>query len=158
MISVVFPSTLTSIVGSGLFADCSGLTSISLPTSLTSISGSFTFQNTSLSHVSFTNAITITGKNTFSTCPSLVSVNFTNSAVFSRLNYNSVTTIGPLTFNLCTKLTTVVVPQVHIFRTNDSFNGTGAKSVVAVMWTTSLSPYTFPADYQTSTVISLLRR
>ena len=146
---MVVPASVTTM-GDSTFAYCKYLTSVEF-TNITTIGATVFYETAKLVSVVFpTTLLSITGVANFQGCTSLTMI----------VIPSSVTVIsGPLTFNLCTKLTTVMVPSLDIFQTTDSFNGTEAKSIVTVMWATSLNPYTFPAGYQpASTVISLLRK
>jgi hypothetical protein len=69
------PSTLTSI-GSYAFADCSGLTSVTIPGSVTSI-GSYAFYACSgLTSVTIPGSVTSIGEYAFAGCSNLISVIF----------------------------------------------------------------------------------
>ena len=126
--NVVIPEEVTYMnrtrkvtsIGSGAFADCSGLTSITIPNSVTSI-GDIAFARCSgLTSITIPNSVTSIGYSAFSNCSGLTSVTIPNSVTSigegafygcSRLTSiiipNSVTSIGDLAFYGCKNLTTV---------------------------------------------------
>ena len=109
-------------IGKYAFANCSGLTSVTLLEGSTVI-GKYAFQNcSSLTSVNLQEGLTVIGNYAFQDCSSLTSITIPNS-VTSIGEYafrdckgltsitipNSVTTIGTEAFNGCTSLTTVTI-------------------------------------------------
>jgi len=87
------------------FADCAGLTSITLPASVTKI-GAYAFENcTGLKSVSIPASVTKIAENAFENCTGLTSIAIPNS----------VETIEYKTFSGCSGLTSITIP--------DSVNG-----------------------------------
>lgn len=106
--SVTIPSSVTyggktysvTAIGSGAFAVCSGLTSVSIPNSVTSIGDvAFTYC-TSLNNVVIPNSVTTIGELAFHRCNRLTDVTIGNS----------VTTIGEQAFYFA-GLTSVIIPS-----------------------------------------------
>ncbi len=89
--------SVTSI-GSSVFRNCSGLTSVTIPSSVTSIGGSAFRGCSGLTSVTIPNSVTSIGELAFSGCSSLTSVTIPNS----------VTSIGESAFYQCSGLTSVV--------------------------------------------------
>ena len=103
---------MTSI-GNGTFADCSGLTSITIPNSVTSI-GSDAFNGCSgLTSVTIGNSVTSIGGGAFYRCSGLTSMTIPNS----------VTYIGNWAFLKCENLTDVYCKPEQV--TEKSYGGTG---------------------------------
>ncbi len=92
--------SVTSI-GEFAFADCTGLTEITIPNSVTSI-GDYAFSAcTGLTEVTIPNSVTSIGDYAFRDCTGLTSVTIPNS----------VTSIGVAAFAYCTGLTEVTIPN-----------------------------------------------
>jgi len=101
--SVTIPNSVTSI-GDGAFYDCTGLTSVTIPNSVTSI-GEWAFgECTVLTSVAIPNSVTSIGEYAFYECYGLTSVTIPNS----------VTSIGEGAFERCTGLTSPVY-NAHVF-------------------------------------------
>lgn len=129
---VVIPEEITymnrtrkvTTIGTSAFAECSGLTSVTIGNAVTHI-GISAFQKCSgLASVTIGNAVTTIGFNAFEECFSLTSVAIPNSVTtigddaFSeciRLASvtigNAVTTIGSYAFWGCISLTSVIIPN-----------------------------------------------
>ena len=83
------------------FADCSGLTLVTIPNSVTSIGGSAFSGCSGLTSVIIPNSVTSIGDRAFYWCSRLTSVTIPNS----------VTSIGEYAFYLCRSLTSVTIPN-----------------------------------------------
>ena len=115
--------TVRDIEGSA-FANCSGLTSVTIHNSLTSIKDS-TFEGcSSLTSVTIPNSVTSIGEYAFQGCSSLTSVTIPNyvtsigecafkgcSSLTSVAIPNSVTSIGESAFFGCSGLTSITIPN-----------------------------------------------
>ena len=99
--SVTIPNSVTSIEGFA-FSHCYGLTSITIPNSVTSIGGSAFFRCSGLTSVIIPNSVTAIGNAAFWYCPSLTSVTIPNS----------VKTIDERAFFGCTSLTILTIENV----------------------------------------------
>ncbi|MGM9833258.1 MAG: leucine-rich repeat domain-containing protein, partial [Candidatus Limisoma sp.] len=98
--SVTIPNSVTTIGGSA-FANCGGLTSVTIPNSVTSI-GSSAFANCGgLTSVTIPNSVTSIGSEAFSNCNGLTSVTIPES----------VTSIGEKAFRNCNGLTSITIPK-----------------------------------------------
>lgn len=98
---IIIPSTIEGYpvtrIGSSAFADCRGLTSVTIPDSVTSISSYAFVDCSSLTSIIIPNGITSIGEGTFWGCSSLTSVAIPNS----------VTSISSYAFEDCSSLRTV---------------------------------------------------
>lgn len=99
LISITLPSGITRIEDR-TFEFCRNLESISLPSNLESI-GKFAFAGSGLKNITIPESLTTLGIDVFSDCYSLESVEI-------RANLN---TLPSFTFQSCTKLTNVILPQ-----------------------------------------------
>ena len=100
MTDVTIPNSVTNI-GEGAFCSCTGLTGVTVPTSVTSI-GIWAFSEcTGLTSVTIPSSITSIEEGTFLRCTGLTSVTIPTS----------VTSIGQEAFSSCTSLTGVVIPN-----------------------------------------------
>ena len=106
---IIIPSSVTynsvsysvTSIGDYAFADCSGLTSVTIPNSVTSI-GDYAFGwCNSLTSVTIPNSVTNIGDDAFLGCTGLTSVTIGNS----------VTSIGNAAFYGCSGLTSVTIPN-----------------------------------------------
>jgi hypothetical protein len=98
--SYMIPGSVTSI-GNSAFANCAGLTQITIPNSVSGISDSAFANCTGLANIIIPNSVTSIGNSAFSSCSSLTSVTIPNS----------VTSIGNSVFESCTGLTNVMIPN-----------------------------------------------
>ena len=105
--SVVIPEKVTyenveysvTSIGGSAFANCYGLTSVTIPNSVTSI-GNYAFQYCSgLTSITIPNSVTSIGGDAFLGCSGLTSVTIPNS----------VTSIGSSAFSNCSKLTSITI-------------------------------------------------
>ena len=88
-------------IGSEVFGNCTGLTSVTIPNSVTRI-GRFAFFNcTSLTSITIPNSVTSLGESAFSGCSGLTSITIPNS----------VTSIGNSAFSGCSGLTSITIPN-----------------------------------------------
>ena len=132
---VVIPATVTAgntfevtSIGSSAFADCGGLTSVTIPSSVSYI-GSSAFANCEgLTSVTIPNSVTSIDQSAFSGCSNLKTVNFNaknctsmgsvrypvfeNCSSLKTLNIgDNVETIPSSAFNNCRGLTSVTIPN-----------------------------------------------
>ena len=144
--SVTIPNSVTSI-GNGAFRDCTGLTSITIPNSVTSIGGS-TFENcSSLTSITIPNSVTSIGDWAFDGCSSLTSITIPNS----------VTSIGYSAFYGCTGLTSIyllsiVPPSIS----SSSFSNTQYKNAVLYVPQGTLATYQVADNWKNFTNITEL--
>lgn len=109
-------------IGSYMFYNCSGLTTITIPTSVTSIGNSAFKKCENLTSITLPNTITTIGKEAFSECLHLTSITLPNSltAISERMFYqcsslttitipSSVTSIGEWAFAKCENLTAITL-------------------------------------------------
>ena len=82
-------------IGSGIFQNCYGITSITIPNSVTNI-GSYAFSNChSLASITIPNSVTSIGSNAFSACYGIAYYDFTALSVIPALsNTNAFTGIA----------------------------------------------------------------
>ncbi len=101
--SITYSETTYSVtsIGEWAFADCSGLTSVTIPNSVTSISNNAFFDCSGLTSVTIPNSVTSIGNGAFKDCSGLTSVTIPNS----------VTSIGEGAFFGCSGLTTMTIPN-----------------------------------------------
>ena len=91
----------TRVIAYNAFADCSGLTSITIPNTVTSI-GNYAFSGcASLTSITIPNSVTSIEFMVFAGCSSLTSVTIGNS----------VTSIGDYAFRRCSSLTSITIPN-----------------------------------------------
>ena len=98
--SITIPSGVTSIGGSA-FEYCASLTSITIPDSVTSIGGSAFYYCESLTNITIPPSVTKIAAYTFASCSSLTSLTIPSS----------VTSIGTQAFWDCTKLASITIPS-----------------------------------------------
>ena len=111
--SVTIPNGVKSI-GNNAFYCCSGLTSVTIPNSVTSI-GDYAFDECSgLTSITIPNSVTSIGHRTFSYCRGLTSVTIPNS----------VTSIGMYAFYRCSGLTSITIPNSVTSIDEQAFDGT----------------------------------
>ena len=116
--SLTIPSGVTSI-GIGAFYGCSGLTSLTIPSSVTSIDWGVFYGCSGLTSLTIPSSVTSISWNAFSGCSGLTSLTIPSS----------VTEIGESAFNGCSGLTSIYVypenlPELGI----DIFTGCDAKN------------------------------
>ena len=124
--SVTYNSVSYSVtsIGDYAFAECSGLTSVTIPNSVTSIGDYAFFYCTGLTSVTIPNSVTSIGDDAFAVCDGLTSVTIPNSvtsignsafcgcsALTSVTIPNSVTSIGHEAFYECSSLTSIEIPN-----------------------------------------------
>ncbi|MBQ7258407.1 MAG: leucine-rich repeat domain-containing protein [Paludibacteraceae bacterium] len=98
--SVTIPNSVTSI-GTEAFRFCTGLTSVTIPNSVTSIGDNAFYGCSGLTSIEIPNSVTSIGGSAFSRCSSLTSVTIPNS----------VTSIGREAFSGCSGLTSIEIPN-----------------------------------------------
>ena len=127
---IVIPATVTAngmtypvtAIGERAFADCSGLTGITIPNSVTSISYYAFSHCTSLDNVVIPNSITKINDHTFYCCSSLTNVTIGNS----------VTMIDWGAFYQCSNLKSIDIPNSVTDIGNDAFNGCSSLANVTI--------------------------
>ena len=121
--SLTIPSGVTSI-GSEAFSGCSGLTSLTIPSSVTSI-GYSAFEGCSgLTSLTIPSSVTSIDKNAFQGCSGLTSLTLPSS----------VTEIGWYAFKGCSGLTTLTLPSSVTWIGLEAFSGcSGLTSIYAYL-------------------------
>jgi hypothetical protein len=127
---IVIPSSVTynsvsyivTSIGSSAFADCTGLTSVTIPNSVTSISYAAFYKCTGLTSVTIGNSVTSIGDWAFKYCSGLTSVTIGNS----------VTSIGEGAFEWCTGLTSVTIGNSVTSIGSNAFSGCGGLNSVTI--------------------------
>lgn len=119
--------SVTAITFEG-FAECTGLTSVTIPNSVTTIND-FAFRScSSLTTVSLPNSLSSAGMDAFANCTSLASITLPSS----------LTTIPHGLFYNCTSLTTVNIPVTVTSIGDYSFGFCSGLTSFTVNWTTPL--------------------
>mgnify|MGYP000823401350 FL=1 len=157
--NVVIPGTVNfgnaeyavTVIGDMAFANCSGLTSVSIPNSVTAI-GDIAFADCSgLTSVSIPNSVTAIGDGAFSGCGNLAAfygkyssddnrcliidgnlIAFAPADVTDYTIPNSVTTIGDRAFYRCSDLTSVSIPNSVTSIGNSAFNWCSGLTSVSI--------------------------
>ncbi len=131
--SVTIPDGVT-LISSSAFYGCYGLTSINIPDGVTSI-GSYAFSDcSSLTSINIPNSVTSMGDYAFSHCSSLTSVTISES----------ITSIGTGVFSDCSGLTSVTIPDGVTSIGSSAFHGCiGLTSVTIPDGVTSISSAAF---------------
>ncbi|MCI6645489.1 MAG: leucine-rich repeat domain-containing protein [Bacteroidales bacterium] len=117
--AVVIPSSVTNngttysvtSIGEEAFAECSGLTSVTIPNSVTSIGNSAFSGCSSLTSITIPNSVTSIADYAFAGCSGLTSSTIPNS----------VTSIGGRAFEGCISLTSVTIPNSVTWIGEDAF-------------------------------------
>jgi hypothetical protein len=120
---------------SGVFTDCTGLTSVTIPNSIPFLSGTFN-GCTDLTSITIPSSVTNIYPNTFKGCTSLTSIVIPNSVTrIARFTFesctsltsitipNSVTTIQSSAFKDCTSLTSITIPNSVTSILDSAFQG-----------------------------------
>ena len=175
---IVIPSSVTEFItgttysvtsiGSGAFANCSGLTSVTIPNSVTSI-GNYAFSGCSgLTSVTIPNSVTSIGLEAFDGCSGLTSITIPNSVssigweafagcsgLTSVTIPNSVSSIGDYTFSGCSGLTSVTIGNSVTSIGFGAFAScSGLTSVTIGYSVTSIGDYAFSGCSGLTSVIS----
>ena len=131
--SITIPNSVTSI-GERVFMDCSGLTSATIGNSVTSI-GNYAFDGCkSLTSITLGNSVTSIGESAFEGCKSLTSVTIPNS----------VTSIGNQAFCYCEGLISVTIPNSVTSIGDSAFMCcSGLTSITIPNSVTSIGDYAF---------------
>ena len=110
-------------IGGSAFADCSGLTSVTIPNSVTSIGGEAFYYCKGLTSVTIPNSVTSIGDGAFCFCFGLTSVTIPNS----------VTSIGGDAFAGCSGLTSVTIGSGVTSIGNLAFEGADIPTVISLI-------------------------
>ncbi len=131
--SIVIPNSV-KIIGPSAFMDCNGLTSIELPNSITCIY-EYAFYNCSgLTSIEIPNSVTSIEEGTFYGCTGLSSLSIGNS----------VTSIGNYAFYNCSGLTSIEIPNSVTSIGDSAFYGcSGLTSIVIPNSVTSIGEDSF---------------
>lgn len=115
--AVTIPSTITGLpvsgIGQAAFADCAGLTSVTVPNSVSSIGQAAFVGCVSLTSVSLPNSVTTIERSMFEACTSLASVTIPNGVIV----------IESYAFSGCTSLMSVSIPNGVFIIKDDVFSG-----------------------------------
>ena len=109
-------------IGDWAFANCSGLTSITIPNSVTSIGSEAFYYCKGLTSVTIGNSVTSIGDWAFANCSGLTSITIPNS----------VTSIGSSAFSGCSGLTSVTIPNSVTSIGDYAFSGCSAPTSVTI--------------------------
>lgn len=133
--SLVIPNGVTTISSptTGVFASCTGLTSVTIPASLTSIGNSTFLQCTGLTTVIGMVNVTSIGQMAFDGCSALASITIPAS----------LSSIGPYVFAGCTALTSVTIPASVNSIGNSAFESIGVTSVTIPASVNSIGAFAF---------------
>ncbi|AKB34206.1 Chitin binding protein [Methanosarcina siciliae HI350] len=123
---VIIPAEIEGLpvttIGAGAFADCSGLTTLSIPNSVTTI-GTRAFEDCSaLTSLSIPDSVTTIGDNAFSDCSGLTTLSIPDS----------VTSIGNYMFQGCSGLTTLSIPDSVTSIGNYMFQGCSGLTTLSI--------------------------
>ena len=123
-------------IGSYMFYNCSGLTTITIPTSVTSIGYSAFEKCENLTSITLPNTVTSIGEEAFAECLHLTTITLPNSltAISNRMFYkcsslttitipNTVTSIGEWAFAKCENLTAITLPPSVSSIGEEAFSG-----------------------------------
>ena len=131
--SITIPNSVTSI-GERAFAGCSSLTSITIPKSVPSIGDKAFYYCSSLTSVTIGNSVTGFGSSAFESCSDLTSITIPNS----------VTSIGNSAFRYCSGLTSVTIPNsVTSIGYRAFYDCSGLTSITIPNSVTSIGNYAF---------------
>ena len=131
--SLTLPSSVTSI-GDGVFSGCRGLTSLTIPSGVTSI-GDYAFSGCSgLTSLTIPSGVTSIGDLTFNGCSGLTSLTIPSG----------VTSIGDMAFEGCRGLTSMTIPSSVTSIGKYAFEGCrGLTSMTIPSSVTSIGNYAF---------------
>ena len=156
--NLVIPSSVThngttyTVAGIGTaFANCEGLTSVTMPNTVIGIYQNAFRNCTGLTSVTIPNSVTTIGQSAFSGCGGLTSVTIPNS----------VTTIGDHAFANCDSLTSVTIPNLLTAIGNYTFYGcNGLTSVTIPNSVTTIGDFAFQdcSSLNTFTIPSSVQR
>jgi hypothetical protein len=154
--SYTIPNSVTSI-GTGAFAVCTNLTTVTFPNSVNNIETNAFYGCTRLTNVTFPNSVTSIGISAFEDCYSLTNVTIPNSVTnigvqafesCTRLTSvtlgNGVTSIESAAFDYCSSLTSMIIPDSVITIFPDAFvNCTSLTNVIIGNGVTRIGDYAF---------------
>ena len=131
--SITIPSSVTSL-GDYCFEWCSGLTSITIPSSVTSLGDGCFFGCSSLTSIEIPSSVTSLGGNCFSGCSGLTSITLPSS----------VSSLGDFCFQGCRGLASITIPSSVTSLGSDCFaDCSGLTSITIPSSVTSLGDYCF---------------
>lgn len=153
-------------IGDNAFANCVGLTSVTIPVSVTSI-GTKAFEGCSLTSIIIPNNVTSIGSYAFRYCSELTSATLGQSVTFIGNNAfdgcynltsanipNGVTKIGNSVFYSC-RLTSVIIPNSVTTIGSSAFSGCDFTSITIPKSVTSIESTAFAFCEKLSDVYSL---
>jgi hypothetical protein len=124
--ALIIPATIednpVTIIGGGAFADCIGLTSITIPDSVISIGNQAFACCTSLTIVTIPDSVISIGSSAFQGCFSLTSITISDSVI----------SIGAATFFYCISLTSVTIPESVTSIEDGAFQGCSSLTSITI--------------------------
>ncbi len=142
--SVTIGNSVTSI-GDWAFKGCSSLTSITIPDSVTSIGSNAFYGCSSLTSITMPDSVTSIGHYAFDGCPieeatiPAIAANFIKNSKLKTVVITSGEIIGIITFNGCSSLTSVTIPNSVTSIGCGAFNG--CSSLTSVTMPKALKKY-----------------
>ena len=132
--TIPIPEGVT-MIGSGTFADCTNLVSITIPEGVTNIGGSAFASCSNLTNINIPKSVTYIGGYTFNSCSSLTSITIPDG----------VTRIGASAFAYCSSLTSITIPPSTSFGTSLLSGCSSLTSVFVLSRSASRISDLFPA-------------
>src|SRR5574344_927328 len=146
--SVIYNSVTYSVtsIGESAFAECPGLTSITIPNSVTTIGESAFADCFGLTSITIPNSVTTIGNSAFNSCTGLTSITIPNS----------VTSIGILAFSSCESLKSIIIKSINL--TNTTLDSTAFNNVTGTFYVPLESYKSFDAlSGRTVIVVSIAK-